>query len=185
MNSVVLRIHGVMPVSRANGPGKRFCIWVQGCMKNCPGCFNPETHALDKGYSVDVNDLYKQLLGTEGIEGISISGGEPMLQAAALCHFLEMVRRSTPLSVVMFSGWTTGEINGNPEAKRLKGLVDILISGPYIKELSIDRPLQSSSNQEVEFLTNRYTVHDVESVWPLEVVIAEDGTIIQSGIMHI
>ena len=38
-------IHAIEPRSRANGPGARFVVWLQGCTLGCPGCFNPATHA--------------------------------------------------------------------------------------------------------------------------------------------
>ncbi|MCU0780030.1 MAG: radical SAM protein [Akkermansiaceae bacterium] len=41
---MTLRLHAFLPRSRANGPGWRSVVWVQGCSLGCPGCFNPQTH---------------------------------------------------------------------------------------------------------------------------------------------
>lgn len=185
MEGSILKLHAEMPISRANGPGKRYCIWVQGCLKNCPGCFNPETHAMDGGYLVDVNELFYRIIHTSGIEGITISGGEPMLQASELLSLLKKIRLSTNLTTVLFSGWTWDEIETDADGRKLKEFIDILVSGPYIKELAIDLPMQSSSNQKVAFLSDHYLLKDLKNIWPAEVVISEDGTIFNSGIVYI
>ncbi len=41
---MTLRLHAFLPRSRANGPGWRSVVWVQGCSLGCAGCFNPQTH---------------------------------------------------------------------------------------------------------------------------------------------
>ena len=42
---MIARIHATASASRANGPGRRFVVWFQGCTLGCAGCFNPATHA--------------------------------------------------------------------------------------------------------------------------------------------
>jgi pyruvate-formate lyase-activating enzyme len=39
-------VHAIMPASRANGPGLRCVVFVQGCNLNCAGCFNPWSHTF-------------------------------------------------------------------------------------------------------------------------------------------
>ena len=50
-------IHAIEPRSRANGPGVRFVVWLQGCTLGCPGCFNPSTHAAAGGRELDLASL--------------------------------------------------------------------------------------------------------------------------------
>src|SRR5512146_1753784 len=106
-----LRLHHFLPASRANGPGLRAVIWVQGCTLNCPGCFNPQTHSTREGTLVDVNEVFQQILalGTS-IEGVTLSGGEPLQQVQPVLALLKRVRKETSLSTLVFSGYTWQEI---------------------------------------------------------------------------
>jgi anaerobic ribonucleoside-triphosphate reductase activating protein len=77
----------------------------------CPGCFNPETHSFNGGQSIEIETLCHQImaLGQE-IEGITISGGEPLHQTAAIAALLRRLRRQTSLSTILFTGFTWAEI---------------------------------------------------------------------------
>jgi anaerobic ribonucleoside-triphosphate reductase activating protein len=67
----VLRVHHFLPLSYANGPGRRAVLWVQGCTLGCPGCFNPETHRNRGGEQVTIDDLFNRFVTLVGvIEGI-------------------------------------------------------------------------------------------------------------------
>ena len=76
MREKFLKLHAFLPVSYANGPGRRAVIWLQGCSKACPGCFNPALKPKERGKVVSVAELFLRLktLETE-VEGVSISGG--------------------------------------------------------------------------------------------------------------
>src|SRR3990172_12478082 len=95
-------LHAFEPSSRANGPGLRAVLWTQGCSLGCPGCFNSETHDPGAGREVDVELLAGEIAGRHGIDGVSISGGEPLQQAEALCELLERLR-PTSLSILVRS----------------------------------------------------------------------------------
>jgi anaerobic ribonucleoside-triphosphate reductase activating protein len=106
-----LRIHHFLPLSYTNGPGARAVIWVQGCSLGCPGCFNPETHPTRGGEQLSIDTLFDRItaLGNT-IEGITLSGGEPLQQRPAVTHLLRRIRLETPLSTLLFSGFTWEEI---------------------------------------------------------------------------
>jgi len=181
--SATLRLHAFLPSSRANGPGWRAVIWTQGCSLACPGCFNPATHDPAGGRLVSVAALARRLraLG-DRIEGVTISGGEPLQQAQAVLTLLEQLRRETRLSVLLFSGYTWEEILARPDAARWVGCVDVLIAGRYDARQRLARSLRGSANQTVHFLTSRYTPADLETVPDAEVVLAADGTLRLTGI---
>ena len=92
-----IRIHDLIPISNVNGPGKRFCIWVQGCNLNCPNCFNPTTHSFTLGSLYQIEEILQMIVSVKGIEGISISGGEPFLQSNALLELATMIKKKTNL----------------------------------------------------------------------------------------
>jgi anaerobic ribonucleoside-triphosphate reductase activating protein len=96
-----LRIHHFLPASYANGPGCRAVLWVQGCPLHCPGCFNSDTHAFAQGRWVAVDELAREMITLgQRIQGLSISGGEPLAQAPALAELLRRVKRDTRLSIL-------------------------------------------------------------------------------------
>jgi anaerobic ribonucleoside-triphosphate reductase activating protein len=177
-----LRIHHTEPLSRANGPGARAVIWVQGCTLGCPGCFNPETHARG-GQTKTVAELVRWVQTLRGkIEGLSISGGEPLQQLNGLLPFLEQVRQETDLSVVLFSGYSWGEIQQMPQAPQLLAQIDVLLAGRYDASQRVAHGLLGSSNKTVHFLSSRYTPADLETVPEAEVILTDHGEIIFSGI---
>jgi anaerobic ribonucleoside-triphosphate reductase activating protein len=178
-----LRLHAFIPFSRANGPGARAVIWTQGCTLKCPGCFNPETHSFDGGEEVAVDDLFQRIasLGAT-VEGITISGGEPLQQLRPLVAMLRRVREETDLSVLVFTGYTWDEIERMPEADALLKRVDALVTGRYDHTQRLARDLRGSANKTAHFLSDRYTMDDLQAVLPAEVIITAEGEVMISGI---
>lgn len=179
----VLRVHNFLPFSHANGPGVRAVVWVQGCSLGCPGCFNPATHSFAGGELVAVGDLFRRMavLGN-AIEGITVSGGEPLQQQRPLLALLQRVQRETSLSVLLFTGYTWEEIQQMPNAAALRAYVDVLIAGRYDASQRLAHDLRGSANQTVHLLTDRYTMDDLQSVPSGEVIITAEGEVMVSGV---
>lgn len=141
--------------SRTLGPGLRYVLWTQGCPFHCEGCATPEGRPMTHDKQVYVTALVEDILARPSIEGVTISGGEPFLQAEALANLLDMVLAKRPeLTVMSFTGYLKDDLNW-PEAQRLLGHLDLLIDGPYVKELNDNLGLRGSSNQQLHFLTPR------------------------------
>jgi anaerobic ribonucleoside-triphosphate reductase activating protein len=182
-NSKVLNIHHWTPNSCANGPGKRAVVWVQGCSLGCPGCFNPETHPRHGGNVVQVDELLGKLIALEEqIEGLTISGGEPLQQIPALLALLQELRRETKLSVLVFTGFTWAEVKCMPRSAELLATIDVLIAGRFEASQRLAQGLIGSANKTLHFLTQRYAWKDLQRTPPAEVWIASDGEIELSGI---
>lgn len=178
-----LRVHHFEPLSYSNGPGRRAVLWLQGCTLNCTGCFNPSTHAFSGGKPVLISELLKKLLRIHPkIEGLTISGGEPLQQLKPLLSFLTQIRNETSLSIVVFSGFTFEEIRAMPQSDRLIYLVDVLIAGRYDHTVPSSNPWIGSGNKTIHFFTSRYSMNDLQSVPSAEVIIQPNGEIISSGI---
>lgn len=137
------------------GPGRRYAVWVSGCHRNCPGCIAPDSHDMTRGTPVDADALAWEIL-LSGAEGLTISGGEPFLQAAALAQMVQTVRQKRDLGVIVYTGFTYEELCRMPDAQPLLEQTDLLIDGPYIRELDDGLSLRGSSNQRVIPLTERY-----------------------------
>jgi len=134
------------------GPYKRFAVWVQGCLKRCPGCISKESRPLDGGYEADTEDLAESIINTYDIEGITISGGEPFLQSEALADLVNKVKKRKDIGVIVYTGNNFEEIKDNELTK----LCDIIIDGAYIEDLNDGLSLRGSSNQNICMITERY-----------------------------
>ncbi len=192
MSEHFINLHAYEPRSRANGPGVRAVIWVQGCTLACPGCFNPTSHPATVGDAPPredgrgrwlIRDLAERIRSEgDAIEGLSISGGEPLEQAAALLALVEAVRRQTKLSVLLFSGHTREAIESLPLGPEILACVDVLIDGRYVARERLAEGLRGSSNQRIHLLTPRYTREMVERVPPAEISISKNGELMVTGI---
>ena len=141
--------------TRALGPGLRYAIWVQGCPFRCPHCETPEGRSFAPNMLISVEELANDIIKRPKIEGITISGGEPMEQAGLLADLLERVLAKRPeLNVISYTGYQREQLKSN-EALRFISHLDVLIDGQYIHKMNDDIGLRGSSNQRVFFLTSR------------------------------
>lgn len=158
-----LRVHALMECSTVNGPGARAVIWVQGCSLGCPGCWNPQTHAPLQGFRLDVSEVlewFAKASSENRIEGLTISGGEPMEQASAVLELLRKLREAHPdMTTGLFSGYTEREL---PEAlwRTMQRHLDFAVLGRYNATRRSHHPLVSSTNQVLRLYTARYSMAD-------------------------
>ncbi len=175
-----VRVHAVEPRSRANGPGTRFVVWMQGCSLGCPGCFNPATHDASGATETTVGVLAAQL-AVAGVDGLSLSGGEPLQQPAAAAALLDAAR-ALGLSTLAFSGYAIDEIRALPGGPEILACLDVLIDGRYLAGERLASGLRGSANQRIQLLTDRYTLADVEATPVAEVRIGPTGEIVLTGV---
>ena len=144
--------------TRFLGPGNRAVLWVRGCYTHCKGCIAPEWQSPMPERYRTVESLVKGLvIENPAVEGITISGGEPFLQAKALTNFVRLCKQAKNLNFVVYSGYEYRNLLQNvvPSAVDLLNEVDVLIDGRYEKEKNQDQGLYGSSNQQVHYLTDR------------------------------
>jgi anaerobic ribonucleoside-triphosphate reductase activating protein len=174
----VIRVHAIEPRSRANGPGARFVVWLQGCTLDCAGCFNPATHA-NGGTPMSVDELVA--LVPANADGVSLSGGEPLQQAAAIVPLLDAVR-ARGLSTLAFSGYTREEIGALASGPAVLARLDVLIDGRYVAAERLATGLRGSANQRIVLLTDRYSLAEVEATPTGEVRISPTGEVVLTGV---
>lgn len=153
------RIHNVAYRTKVLGPGERTAIWFQGCNRRCKGCMSESSRPLNGGKLASISKLCDVIFSQTGIEGVTISGGEPFLQPEALYSLLERIRNNSSLGVIVYTGFTLEQLKDLGDSwvdKILNGYVDLLIDGEYVDELNDGKSLKGSSNQRVLFLTDRY-----------------------------
>lgn len=154
--------------TEAEGPGRRYAIWVQGCPMRCPGCCNPELLRFGGGTPATVEDLRARVLAAHArspLDGISLLGGEPFAQAPALAVLAEQVR-SAGLGVMIYTGFTLAELEAKiaadePGVARLLAAADLLVDGRYERERpDSERRWIGSTNQQLHFLSARHRPED-------------------------
>lgn len=153
MSDTLLRIADTIQDSIVDGPGFRFVVFTQGCLRHCPECHNPHTWDPTGGKEVTVDSLYKTLSANPLTDGLTLSGGEPYLQAAA-CAELAQKAKAGGFNVWCYSGYTFEEILETSKTdsgfKALIEATDVLIDGMFlIEEKSLTLKWRGSQNQRV------------------------------------
>lgn len=141
-----------------NGPGRRLVLWLQGCHFACPECFNPEFHDPYAGLRLSCADIVELIAAAPGIEGVTLSGGEPLMQVKSLLPLLRWIK-AEGLTLVCYSGYRLEELNlgAVPLAEEFIPLCDILIDGRFDAQEKASLLWRGSKNQTVHFLTDKYS----------------------------
>lgn len=174
MNKFV-NIHSYKINTLSEGPGKRFAIWFQGCLKRCKGCCNQEILAVKKMNIISINDICSLILKSKNennIEGVTFLGGEPILQIYGLIDIVKFCKKINLTSIV-FSGYYKEEIQKMfpKESIELFNNIDILIDGPFeIENLETNRAYIGSKNQRTHFFTDKYDNSIFKNKNSLEIV---------------
>ena len=191
-----MQIHAKIACSSVNGPGNRAVIFVQGCSLRCPGCQNPKTHKFGPGERRSPFALADWVKGLEGIEGLTLSGGEPLEQLDDGLDMLVHEVKEAGLSVGLFTGYTEQELNtGNfrwsaqantraPKYKKaeawrwLKTKLDWAVMGRYQQHDRSNEPMLASHNQHLVLFSDRYKLEDFAPQKVELIVLGEGGAVV-------
>lgn len=141
------------------GYGKRLVIWVAGCPFRCPRCIQPDYLPKNSGKDISISELtnvVNQYLNQ--LDGITISGGEPLWQADGLMLFLETIPRS--LDKMVFTGYRYDELNNSQ--LRCLSYFDLVVDGRFNQDKKGDFLWRGSSNQNFYSPTNKYSNDDIQ-----------------------
>lgn len=157
----VIYVYMKEPEVHVLGPGTRYVLWVQGCGRDCPGCIAQNAREMERGTPIRIDALAFEI-ALSHTDGLTISGGEPFLQAEELSELIRLIRKKREMGVIVYTGYLYEELLTRPEAQDLLEQTDLLIDGPYIKELNDGKSLRGSSNQRVIPLTDLYRANLAE-----------------------
>lgn len=155
----MINVSHVVNSTTVLGPGNRFVLWVQGCNKRCKNCINPAGQTMEEGQLISVENIFQMIYQQEGIQGVTISGGEPLLQFPAVFKLVMLIKEYTNLDIMLFSGYTYEEIKMQYSKEILDlffGKIDIFVDGEYIDELNDNQMYRGSGNQNIYFFTDKY-----------------------------
>ena len=176
---------GYVDESEVNGPGCRAVIWVQGCLRECPSCFNLESWSFEINELISVDRLVEKILSKPRNQGVTFSGGEPFWQAPALTAVARQVK-AAGLNVMSFTGFTLERLQSEyapPGAEELLKQLDILIDGAYVESLAVNSPNSpvSSSNQRVHVFNPALKDSITWASDQVEIHVLKDGSRIVTG----
>ena len=167
-------------LSKVNGPGNRFVLWTQGCSKGCKNCFNPETWSTDLYKELSPTQIF-ELIKNFKLEGVTISGGDPLEQEEELLELLFLLKEiKLPKGIILFTGFSRNEIRENPIREKCLSYIDVLIDGRYEEELKTDSSLRGSSNQEFYFFSDKISREELFFDQEIELSL-ENDKIVMTG----
>ena len=146
------RIHSFQSLGTVDGPGVRSVIFMQGCPLRCVCCHNPDTWDFEGGEEMSTEVLvnkvlrYKTYYGNNG--GVTVSGGEPLMQADFLVEFFKKLKNYGIHTALDTSGCVL-----NDTVKELLEYTDIvLLDFKYTNEKDYFEYTKMQMNQAKEFL---------------------------------
>ena len=189
MSEIFLNVSSTMSRSRANGPGVRAVIWVQGCTIGCRGCYSASTHLHEASSLHPPSEIAEWLQSIPDIEGVTFSGGEPFEQAAAVLETINSIRENmgSDFSVFVYTGYEIEFLrkSNDRNVHDLLNAIDILSAGPFDYKLRDETLLwRGSSNQSLHFLSNWYNAFQIKEwskISPLEEITLRSDSIDFTG----
>jgi len=148
-----VRVAGLIHDSIVDGPGLRYVVFAQGCVMRCDGCHNPETWDPRGGAEIPADEIIADMLGNPLTDGLTLSGGEPFLQATE-CAKIAYAATRRGLNVWVYTGYSFEELlvrAGSEHAvNELINLTDVLVDGSFVlAERTLSLKWRGSRNQRV------------------------------------
>lgn len=145
----MVRLADIVAESVVDGSGIRVTAFFQGCPRACEGCHNPELQPLMGGREISEEELADLLLEkvTPLHQGITFSGGDPLLQAEALERVIRILKQKrSDLDIWVYTGYTFEQVMDWPVLKA----IDVLVDGPFIlAQRDLQLPFRGSANQRI------------------------------------
>lgn len=167
----MLRVHSIETFGTHEGPGIRLVVFLQGCNFRCLYCHNPDTHDINGGYNLAFKKIVEMAKEQEHYfhekGGITVSGGEPLLQSEKLTQFFKALKKRNIHTALD----TNGSIL-NEEVKKLLQYTDLVILD--IKHINPDshKEITGTDNKEV-FKFAKYLKKINKNFWLRLVLVPE------------
>ena len=155
-----IRIAGIERNSIVDGEGLRYVVFTQGCKHKCKGCHNPETWDFDGGKEIDTEELLDEIKKDPLLDGVTLSGGDPLFQADRLIEFAKQIKEYG-LNIWIYTGfifdnfikYRNNEITDdriNMDMIKLLEIADVVVDGPFIiSKRTLNLKFRGSSNQRI------------------------------------
>ena len=166
-----LRIHSIESFGTVDGPGIRFVIFTQGCHLRCKYCHNRDTWNLKRGKIKTIDELISRILKYKNYfmpahGGITITGGEPLLQSKALITLFKRLKELNIHTAID----TSGMFNITKDIEELISLTDLfLLDIKHIDPIKCKNLVGASNEKELEFA--KYLSKHNKKMWIRQVLV--------------
>lgn len=130
----MIKVAGELYDSLANGPGMRYVLFTQGCSMKCPGCHNTHTWNKELGVSMSIDTIMEHIQSSPFIEGVTLSGGDPMEQPKGILELCKRIKSECPsLNIMIYSGRTYEQLIGMNDSyiHEILSIADYLVDGRF------------------------------------------------------
>lgn len=171
MENLIGKIHSFETLGAVDGPGLRFILFMQGCSLRCKFCHNRDTWDLHCGKEYTVDQIFEKIMRYKNYfiasnGGVTISGGEPLLQADFVIALLKKLKQAGISTAID----TSGMVDITPKIKELIDLTDLFLVDIKSINDEICKDLVCHSNKkELEFI--KYLDSIGKEIWIRQVIV--------------
>lgn len=145
-----IRLAGIVDESFTDGVGIRYTIFTQGCDHKCHNCQNPETWDFAGGKNYDIDKIIEDIKENPLLDGITLSGGDPMYQTSEVLELAKKIKADTDLNIWLYTGFYYDECVQDKNKLEVLKYIDILVDGVYDEHFkTMNLKFRGSSNQRV------------------------------------
>ncbi|MCR5145748.1 MAG: pyruvate formate lyase-activating protein [Clostridia bacterium] len=171
MENITGKIHSFETLGAVDGPGIRFILFMQGCSLRCKFCHNRDTWDCKTGTEYSVDEIYNKIIRyknyfTVSNGGVTISGGEPLLQPDFVIELLKKLKNAGISTAID----TSGMIDITDKIKEIINLTDLFLVDIKCINDEICKDLVGHSNKkELEFI--KYLDSIGKEIWIRQVIV--------------
>ncbi len=151
--SFKIRVLKIFRETIVDGFGLRYSIYFSGCPHRCPGCHNEYSWNPENGELLTyekLEEMVNEINGNTLLDGITISGGDPLYNPEEMLKVLKYLKKATGKNIWLYTGYTLEEVKENEARNACLEFIDVLVDGPFIKELySPYLKFRGSENQRI------------------------------------
>ena len=136
-----------------DGEGLRYSLYFAGCSHACPGCHNEYSWNPKHGNVLTydkLEEIAKEINENTLLDGITISGGDPLFNPADMLKVLKFLKEKTKKNIWLYTGYTLEQVREDKLRRKCLEYVDVLVDGRFVKELyDPNLKFRGSSNQRI------------------------------------
>ncbi len=145
--SATYNVLSIIRGTTVDGPGFRTSIYLAGCTHKCEGCHNPQSWPFSAGSEMTLEEIME--IVREEDFNVTLSGGDPLCNPESTKTLIEALK-TDGRNVWLFTGFTWEEILADAILLNCASLADVVVDGPFIKQLKDpDLLFRGSANQRL------------------------------------
>ena len=152
-NDFTLRLLMTYKETIVDGVGLRYSLYFAGCSHACPGCHNEYSWNPKHGNILTyekLEEITKEINENTLLDGITISGGDPLFNPVEMLKFLKFLKEKTKKNIWLYTGYTLEQVREDELRRKCLEYVDVLVDGRFVKELyDPNLKFRGSSNQRI------------------------------------